>query len=177
MESEGKQTKRGGTCLNLTFQIVEGEFINRKMWASLNLVNQNDQAMAIAASELKAICMVLGIHSNPRNSQELHGRPLLVDVKIEAEKDESGKPKADNSMRNRITAYRRLDGTAPTQQPLGPVANPTAPPQQFQQPPMQPASAQYQQPMAPVAAQPAIPLQVPQFQQPAAATPGQPIRW
>ena len=56
-ESEMKPTKAGtGHYLQLTFQVVEGEFKNRLLWARLNLDNPNATAVQIARAELSAIC-------------------------------------------------------------------------------------------------------------------------
>jgi len=54
-ESEMKPTKAGtGHYLQLTFQIIEGEFKNRFLWARLNLDNPNATAVQIARAELSA---------------------------------------------------------------------------------------------------------------------------
>ncbi len=56
-DSEMKSTKSGnGEYLELTFQIIEGEFKNRNQWARLNLDNPNPKAVQIAQGELSAIC-------------------------------------------------------------------------------------------------------------------------
>ena len=46
--SERKPTKAGtGNYLELTFQVLEGEYKNRHLWARLNLENPNATAVEI----------------------------------------------------------------------------------------------------------------------------------
>ena len=48
-ESESKPNKAGtGSYLQLTFQVIEGEYKNRFLWARLNLDNPNQTAVKIA---------------------------------------------------------------------------------------------------------------------------------
>ena len=52
-DSEVKDTKSGrGSYLQLAFQITEGEYKNRFLWARLNLENPNQTAVKIARAEL-----------------------------------------------------------------------------------------------------------------------------
>ena len=79
-ESEMKATRTGtGHYLELTFQIAEGQYKGRKLWARLNLDNPSPQAVQIARGELSAICRATGVMT-PRDSAELHGIPLAVKV-------------------------------------------------------------------------------------------------
>lgn len=79
-ESEMKPTKAGtGQYLQLTFQVIEGEFKGRLLWARLNLDNPSAMAVQIARSELSSICRAIGV-MQPRDSLELHSLPLVVSV-------------------------------------------------------------------------------------------------
>ncbi len=61
-ESELKPTKSGsGSYLQLTFQILEGEYKGRFLWSRLNLHNANATAVQIAQAELSAICRAVGV--------------------------------------------------------------------------------------------------------------------
>ena len=52
-ESEMKPTRTGnGQYLQLEFEIIEGEYKNRKVWARLNLENANADAVRIARADL-----------------------------------------------------------------------------------------------------------------------------
>jgi hypothetical protein len=79
-ESEMKPTKAGtGQYLQLTFQIIEGEFKGRLLWARLNLDNPSAMAVKIARAELSAICRAVNVMA-PRDSLELHDLPLVISV-------------------------------------------------------------------------------------------------
>ena len=88
-DSEMKATKSGsGSYLLLTFQILEGEYKGRFVWARLNLHNANATAVQIARGELSAICRAVGVMT-PNDSVELHKLPLLITVKCK-KRDDSG---------------------------------------------------------------------------------------
>ena len=85
--SEQKDTKSGsGQYLELTLQIVEGEYTGRQLWARLNLNNPNAQTVKIARAELSAICRAVGVLT-PRDSSDLHNLPLLVTVRCKKRPD------------------------------------------------------------------------------------------
>ncbi len=89
--SERKPTKKGtGQYLELTFQIVEGEYQGRLLWARLNLDNPDAQAVKIARAELSAICRAIGVLA-PKDSVELHNIPLVIKVACKPRKD-TGEP-------------------------------------------------------------------------------------
>ncbi len=86
-DSEMKPTKAGtGHYLQLAFQIIEGPYKNRFLWARLNLDNPNATAVQIARAELSAICRAVGVMA-PRDSIELHDLPLLIHVRCKKRND------------------------------------------------------------------------------------------
>jgi hypothetical protein len=86
-DSEMKPTKSGdGRYLQLTFQILEGPYKNRFVWARLNLHNANETAVKIARAELSAICRAVGVMT-PKDSCELHNLPLVITVKLKKRED------------------------------------------------------------------------------------------
>lgn len=86
-DSEMKETKSGdGHYLQLTFQVLEGEFKNRYVWARLNLDNPNETAVKIARAQLSALCRAAGVMT-PRDSVELHNLPVVITVKCKKDKD------------------------------------------------------------------------------------------
>lgn len=101
-ESEEKPTKSGGgQYLQFTFQIIEGEFKSRLIWARLNLDNPNATTVKIARAELSAICRAVGVPA-PKDSVELHNIPLVITV--------GQKKRADTGeMGNVITGYAKKD--------------------------------------------------------------------
>lgn len=101
-DSDVKPTKSGnGHRLELTFEVIDGEFKGRKVWANLNLDNPNPKAVEIAQRELSAICHAVG-KLQVVDSQELHYKPLVIRVDIE-ERDGYGP-------RNVIKAYKAVAG-------------------------------------------------------------------
>ena len=88
-ESQMKPTKSSnGSYLELTFQVIEGEFKNRLLWARLNLDNPNATAVQIARSELSSICRAIGVMT-PNDSAELHNLPMVLSVKCK-KRDDTG---------------------------------------------------------------------------------------
>ena len=108
IESEFKDTKAGtGRYLELTFQVLEGQYKGRKVWARLNLDNPSATAVKIAKGELSAICRAVGVMT-PKDSYELHNLPLTISVKVEKFGD-------DGKLSNKISGYskREMPGQAP----------------------------------------------------------------
>jgi hypothetical protein len=86
-DSEMKPTKTGaGQFLKFTFQVTEGPFKNRLLWARLNLDNPNATAVQIARGELSAICRAVGVLA-PNDSVELHNLPLVIHVRCKKRTD------------------------------------------------------------------------------------------
>ena len=129
--SEEKTTKNGnGRYLQLNIEVLDGQYKGRKLWARLNLWNQNATAVDIAQRELGAICKAVGV-LRPNDSSELHNKPMLVSVGVELD----DRNKESNTLKKYSPA----------------TANINAPTQQFNQQPMgQPMNAQggMQQPTA-----------------------------
>lgn len=102
-DSEVKANKTGtGSFLQLTFQIIDGEFKNRFLWARLNLDNPNATAVKIARAELSAICRAVGVMA-PNDSVELHDLPLVISVKCRKRPD-------TGEITNEIKGYAKKEG-------------------------------------------------------------------
>ena len=114
-EFEARTDTLADKSLELTFQVVEGEFKGRMLWARLNLDNPNPLAVKIARGELSAMCRAVGI-MEPKDSCELHNLPLLITVKQKTD--------SDGEVRNEIKGYakREVANGKPAQ-----AANPTPP--------------------------------------------------
>jgi len=101
-ESEMKPNKAGtGHFLQLTFQIMEGPFKNRLLWARLNLDNPNATAVQFARAELSAICRAVGVMA-PKDSVELHNLPVTVHVRCKKRQD-------TGEITNEIKGYSKKD--------------------------------------------------------------------
>ena len=87
--SEMNPTKTGtGSYLELTFQIIEGDYKNRLLWSRLNLDNPNATAVQIARGELSSLCRAVGVMA-PNDSVDLHNLPLVITVKCK-KRDDTG---------------------------------------------------------------------------------------
>ena len=118
-ESEMKPTKAGnGQYLQLTFEVLDGPYKGRKLWARLNLDNPNAQAVQIARAELSAVCRAVGVLA-PKDSAELHDLPLVIHVKCRKRED-------TGEITNEIRGYARKE-TPPPASNASPQANSTPP--------------------------------------------------
>ena len=104
--SEEKPTKaQTGSYLQLTIQIIEGDHAGRKVIDRLNLNNPNATAVEIAQRTLSSICRAVGIMT-PRDSQDLHDKPMMVKVKVKAASGEYGAS-------NEVDDYAPVEAKAP----------------------------------------------------------------
>ena len=86
-DSQMKPTKSGtGHFLELTFQVIDGPFKNRLLWARLNLDNPSETAVKIARGQLSALCRAVNV-LQPRDSLELHNIPLVIKVGVKRRDD------------------------------------------------------------------------------------------
>jgi hypothetical protein len=86
--SDEKKTKKGdGAYLQFEFEIVEGEYKNRRLWARLNMKNDNAETVRIARADLAAICRAVNV-MQPRDTIELHNLPLTIVVKYRKNQDD-----------------------------------------------------------------------------------------
>lgn len=120
-ESEMKPTKNAsGQYLQLTFQILDGPYKGRYVWARLNLHNPNPTTVQIARQELSSICRAVGV-LQPGDSVDLHNIPLVVSVKLK-KRDDTGE------MTNDVRGYAKRDAAlAPGSAAPAQANNPTPP--------------------------------------------------
>lgn len=92
-------TKAGtGTILKLTYDVIEPEeFKGRKIFANMNIENQNAVAQQIGQRELASLCRAIGL-SDLSDSEELHFHAFTAKVGLE-------KPQEGYAQRNRIVRF------------------------------------------------------------------------
>ena len=100
---------KDGEFLKFTFEVLSGEYRGRNVFTRLNLKNKNATAVKIAQSELSSICRAVGV-MRPRDSAELHNKPLMVKVALEERNDKPGE------FSNRLKGYSPM-GSSPAQAP------------------------------------------------------------
>lgn len=119
-DDQMKDTKAGtGRYLQLEFEIIEGEYTGRRLWARLNLENPNPMAVQIARSELSSICRAVNV-LQLRDTVELHNLPLVISVRCKKSKD-------SDEMTNEIAGYEAkvsYSASAPTPAPAPQVGTP-----------------------------------------------------
>lgn len=111
IKSEITPAKSGnGTVLNMTFEVLEGEFANRKIFSRMNIVNASAQAQEIAQRLLSSLCHAVGVEILNDPAAQLHGRPAIANVTIEKSKDPQY---GDKNEIRAFTAYKGAGNFAP----------------------------------------------------------------
>jgi hypothetical protein len=101
-DSELKKTTKGnGEYLKLKLQVLNGQFQNRIVFDNLNIRNPNEKAQQIARGNLSAICRAVGVLT-PKDSSELHNKPLKIKLAIEKDEEYGDK--------NIVKAYKPRNG-------------------------------------------------------------------
>lgn len=104
-------TKAGtGEMINLTWEITDGEYANRKFWQRINYMNQSAVAQKIGQQQLAEICAAVGLAGHMSDTEELHSQPVRVRVAIDA-KDANYAPK------NEVKAVKPLTAEPPAGKP------------------------------------------------------------
>lgn len=125
VESDMKPTKKNdGQFLELVHEITEGDFKGRKVWANLNLDNPSAKAVEIANRQMASIREATGV-ANPRDSQDLHNKPMLIRVEFIPAGTTQKNGYVTTRDGNEIKAWKKGDGAA-VSQPTQPAANQAA---------------------------------------------------
>jgi len=118
IESAVKDSKAGGQYVELVCQVLDGKHINRKIWHRLNIVNDNSVAENIGRKDLAVLMINLGLPPQMVDTQELHGKPFVMGLKI---RPAEGKYPARNEV-----SFTAPAANQPTAAPM--VGRPTPPP-------------------------------------------------
>ena len=115
-KSEVKETRDGnGKYLNLTFTILDGEYVNRNVWARLNIINQNAQTVEIANKALATICECCNIDAL-EDTEQLHNSPMEINIIV---KDATAQYPAQNDVRGYSPIIGSSGPTASAEVPGG----------------------------------------------------------
>lgn len=108
IESVVAPAKTGnGMRLNFTWQVVEGEYVNRLFWQGLNYKHESAQAQMISQQQLKSICDAVGYTDHLTDSEVLHFIPCRVKVGFDRK----------NPERNEVKSVKPLQADAPVAKP------------------------------------------------------------
>ena len=100
VESKREPTKSGtGEMLKLTFQVLGGEYQNRKVFDRINIKNASAKAQEIGRGQLSALCRAVNVLT-PRDTAQLHNRELIIKLAV-SDDPQYGK-------RNEVKAYKAV---------------------------------------------------------------------
>lgn len=117
VESEEKENSKGtGSYHQFTFEVTEGDYKGRKLWARLNLKNPSDEAVGIARAELSAMCRAAGV-MKPSDSTDLHNLPMKIKVGLQPRKD-------TKELTNVIKGYIPREAASPSNSKPAPTTPP-----------------------------------------------------
>jgi hypothetical protein len=106
-ESEMRATRDGTSdYLQLRYTVLDGQYVNRKLFERLHIKNANPVAREIAYKQLSAIAHAVGV-LHVEDSQQLHGIPLKIKVRIR--KDPDGFYDDQNDVRD----YKSMNESTP----------------------------------------------------------------
>lgn len=138
--SDLKQTRAGGSMIELELTLLSAGYAGRKAWARINQRNANPAAEEIGRKEFARLIDAVGLTNTViRDTVQLHDIPF--DVKLEAGTytDKYGKERDSVEVRG---YYKLGERTGRQSAPAGqrqPQARPQAQPQAQSQAPQQPA--------------------------------------
>ncbi len=81
VDSEIKQTQKGGTQLVYTMQVVGSTHDGKQIKERLNIVNDNQKAVEIAFQTLAKLSMACGV-AKVNDSSDLHGKKFVAGIAI-----------------------------------------------------------------------------------------------
>jgi hypothetical protein len=82
-DSDMKDTKAGtGKYIELSMQVVEGQYEGRRLWERLNVYNPSEQAERIARSQLNQLSAAVG-RTGTTDTESLHDIPFVISLDID----------------------------------------------------------------------------------------------
>lgn len=113
-ETEIKPTKAGdGAYLRARYTILDGPAVNRKVFQNYNIRNPSEIAEKIGKGQLAAALLAMGIPAIQQSTDEMHGKPLKIKLKIVT--DDSGQYEPQNEIVN----YKNQNENVPLVTSLG----------------------------------------------------------
>ena len=120
ISSEMKETQaKNGEYLELCLKIIGDKYKGRLVWDRLNLKNNSPKAVQIAEGTLAAICRSVNPPvMHPKDSSELHDKPLLIKVSVRPATESYGET-------NDVKAYKPISGEMSTKTSTQEEVSPT----------------------------------------------------
>ena len=96
--SEYENKKKNGRIIELQWQVEGPTHSGRRLWQRINYVHTNATAQLIGQQDLKAITEACRKPHGIKSTEELHGIPMMIRVKIKSDpqygdKNEVGRAK------------------------------------------------------------------------------------
>lgn len=103
IDADMRPTKKGdGQYVWLELSVIEpAAYVNRKLWANLNIVNPSAKAQEIGLAQFSSLCRAAGIRQC-KDTDELINKVVNVDVKIKPADGTYGES-------NAVTNFSRAD--------------------------------------------------------------------
>lgn len=109
-EAEATTTKAGDQRLKLTFSVIDGEYVGRKIWEGYNLTGVNQKAIEISRGQIKSMLKLSGRDNYQlKDPSELIGIQLAASVKIQEGKDGYSDKNTISSFKKKTTATKKTD--------------------------------------------------------------------
>jgi len=105
------ETKNGGQRVKVTYQVIEGDNKNSKIWDSLMVVHGNPKVVKIGLEGIKRLANAVGIQGKIADPSELAGTNSIVAVTVDIRKDSEY---GDSNTVKRITGGA-VDASTPVQ--------------------------------------------------------------
>jgi hypothetical protein len=113
VNSTKKDTSRNtGYFLEFEFEVVKGDYSNRKLWARLNVKNDSEVAQRIGREQFKALCEAAG-KPTVKDTSELHGKFVVCIVDIERGREGQNDQNRVNGFLS-PEAFREAGGSTPS---------------------------------------------------------------
>ena len=94
------ETPAGGKRVKVTYQVLEGEHKNSKIWDSLMVVHKNPKAVKIGLEGIKRLANAVGIQGKIADPSELAGTNSIVAVSVDIRRSEEY---GDSNVVKRVT--------------------------------------------------------------------------
>lgn len=107
---EKKTSQKGSEYLSLCFEVIEGEYTNRKLFNNYNVYHTDPKVKQIAINEMAGLCQAINIMT-PQNIEELCNKPLIIEVGTRTDKQ-------TNETRNVIKKYIPAGGVIGNAKPI-----------------------------------------------------------
>ena len=122
-DSDVKPTKSGtGSYLELVYQVIDGAYKGRKVWARITLQNPNATSVSIGQQHLAQLRHAVGKVGQLTDSAELHNIPHLIRVEFVPANPAKNQTRDGNEVRE----FKALGGAVSQPAPR-PAFTPPAP--------------------------------------------------